>query len=231
MKHVPGFSAVAELIDTGPVLLLDLGYLIREADRQQLAAENPYALARAAGSCRAKMAAGEGAPSSEGIGEGSSSDMVDETGAGLMALAAGSSDFLSFFLGGHEYALDIMDVVEIIEDAEWITVPHVSSFIAGILIWRDHIVPVLDAGYRIGAANAWDECCGTVIVSCYGDRTVAVIVERLGQLFHVIERDNVGTQERPPAHDCLFLARSACRDGREISVLNLAAMLDFCPIV
>ncbi|ABA88654.1 sensor histidine kinase CheA and scaffold protein CheW associated with MCPs of class 40H [Syntrophotalea carbinolica DSM 2380] len=231
LKPVPGFSAVAELIDTGPVLLLDLGHLIREAGRQQLPAEKSCAPTRVAGTCRAKLAAGENAPPVAGIGEGSSPNTVAESGAEPMTSATGSSDFLSFFLEGHEYALDITDVVEIIEDADWITVPHVSSFIAGILIWRDHIVPVLDAGFRIGAAHAREECCGTVIVSRYGDRTVAVMVERLGQIFHVTEEGKIGMQEHHPAHDCLFLSRSVCRDGREISVLDLAAMLDFRTVV
>lgn len=227
LRHIPGFSGVAELIDAESVLLLDFGYLIRAAGRQPQAklferadmsthAESGLLRAGVARECENDISGGTSGS------DGHPSSVAEEA-----TIAANERNFISFFLGNREYALDIADVVEIIEGAAWITVPNAPACISGAALWRDHIVPVLDAGLRVGVAESRTNCFGTLIVCNSRDRRVAVVVERLGELFRSVAEVAPDVQHGFPPYFCDFLCRFVLRNERKIGVLSLSAMLDF----
>lgn len=203
LRQIPGFSAVAELINAGPVLLLDPGYLIDAARGC-----DPSGDIRSAGS----VEVGRGVPTR---------DCRDERPP------ENKGNLISLFVGGDEYALDIMDVVEIIEDAEWIPVPRASSFVGGIFLWRDRIVPVMDIGARLGVGRPHENCSGTLFVCHCGDQKIAVVVERMGQRLHVGRENDDLSVNLLPETVRPFLARVARNDGRVIGIFNLAAILDY----
>jgi len=57
---------------------------------------------------------------------------------------------LTFQLGGEEYALNIMDIKEIIRPRETTEVPRTPDYIMGIFSLRGAIIPVFDVSLRLG---------------------------------------------------------------------------------
>ncbi len=57
---------------------------------------------------------------------------------------------LTFQLGGEEYALNIMDIKEIIRPVEPTEVPKTPEYILGIFSLRGTIIPVFDVSLRLG---------------------------------------------------------------------------------
>jgi purine-binding chemotaxis protein CheW len=57
---------------------------------------------------------------------------------------------LTFQLGGEEYALNIMDIKEIIRPKEATEVPRTPDYILGIFSLRGTIIPVFDVSLRLG---------------------------------------------------------------------------------
>jgi two-component system chemotaxis sensor kinase CheA len=227
LRQIPGFSAVAEVVGTGPVLLLDLAHLIRQATRPlqgksgHLTESSPDAGPDLTSSARVPVEKPTGFIAFARQGRESFSP-----GAVGRAVCT-QGNFISFFLCGGEYALDIMEVVEIIERADWINVPRAPSFISGVVLWRDQIVPVLDVAARMGIAKPSRSSHGTVLLVNHGGCTVAIEAERLGQLFHASNLDEAADELVLSQSRSSFLVRIAHREGRELGVLDLAALLDF----
>ena len=60
------------------------------------------------------------------------------------------SQYLSFFVGGGEYAVDILLVREIIPYGEVTRLPRVPEFVRGLINLRGAVVPVVDLALRLG---------------------------------------------------------------------------------
>ena len=68
-----------------------------------------------------------------------------------MAHATGRAGrYLTFTLGGEVYALDILEVTEIIEFRDLTVVPMMPSFIRGVINLRGRVLPVVDMAARFG---------------------------------------------------------------------------------
>ncbi|HEY6798952.1 MAG TPA: chemotaxis protein CheW [Kineosporiaceae bacterium] len=61
-----------------------------------------------------------------------------------------SDRYLAFVLGGDVYAVDILDVTEIMEFRTLTVVPMVPEFIRGVINLRGSVVPVVDLALRFG---------------------------------------------------------------------------------
>jgi len=68
----------------------------------------------------------------------------------VTARGAGSDRYLAFVLGGDVYAVDILDVTEIMEFRNLTVVPMVPEFIRGVINLRGSVVPVVDLALRFG---------------------------------------------------------------------------------
>jgi len=76
------------------------------------------------------------------------------------------TQYLTFHLAGEEYAVDILQVREIITYGTLTKVPHAPASIRGVINLRGNVVPVVDLGLKFG-----------LTVSPVTDRTCIVIVE------------------------------------------------------
>jgi len=68
-------------------------------------------------------------------------------------LSTGSDRYLTFALGGEVYALDILDVTEIMEFRSLTVVPMMPAFIRGVINLRGRVVPVVDMAARFGRGD------------------------------------------------------------------------------
>ncbi len=71
-----------------------------------------------------------------------------------MATVSTPAQYLTFSLGGEQFAMDIRSVREIIQHAAMTIVPMTPAFIRGVINLRGAVVPVIDLQSRFGRAAA-----------------------------------------------------------------------------
>jgi purine-binding chemotaxis protein CheW len=103
-------------------------------------------------------------------------DLAPPRGAGRSgsagtAHADGAGRYLTFTLGSEIYALEILEISEIIEFRALTVVPMMPSFIRGVINLRGRVLPVVDLAARFGQP-----------ATAVGRRTSIIVVETPDQL-------------------------------------------------
>jgi purine-binding chemotaxis protein CheW len=88
---------------------------------------------------------------------------------------AGGGKFLTFFLDGEEYGLEILKVREIIGRMPITRVPRTPASVLGVINLRGKVIPVVDLRSKFGLAPQPE-----------GDRTCIIVVQARGLEFGVI---------------------------------------------
>jgi len=73
--------------------------------------------------------------------------------------------YLSFLVQGSEYALEILEVREIIPHGQVTALPRVPAFVSGLINLRGAVVPIVDLAQRLGFAPT-ERTKRTSIVVC-----------------------------------------------------------------
>jgi len=144
--------------------------------------------------------------------------------------AAGPThQYLSFFLGGEEYATDILRVQEI---KGWDTVtrvPYSPSYILGVINLRGAIVPVIDLRVRFALENAAFDSATVIIVvhvaGTRGERVVGIVVDAVSDVYSVSE-DSI----RPPPDvmgsvDHMFVTGLARLEEKLVIILDIERLV------
>jgi purine-binding chemotaxis protein CheW len=100
--------------------------------------------------------------------------------------AIASSQYLSFFLAGEEFALGILQVKEIIEYDTVTRIPGAPVWVRGVFNLRGSVVPVVDLAVKLGMPPAtltrWS-CIVVVEVKLGGERVVlGLLADSIGQV-------------------------------------------------
>jgi purine-binding chemotaxis protein CheW len=137
--------------------------------------------------------------------------------------------YLSFMLGGEEYATDILRVQEI---KGWDTVtrvPYSPNYILGVINLRGAIVPIIDLRVRFGLERAaFDSTTVTVVMHVAGgrgERIVGVVVDAVSEVYNVA----VDTIRPPPdvsgSIDNMFVKGVVNLGGRLVIILDVERLV------
>jgi purine-binding chemotaxis protein CheW len=91
-----------------------------------------------------------------------------------------------FRVGGEEYAIDIMRIMEIIRPQKVTRIPKAPEFVEGVVNLRGKVVPILDLRRRFGvdSAQADPKKVRVVIVKMAG-RVVGVVVDEVTEVIYM----------------------------------------------
>ena len=99
------------------------------------------------------------------------------------------SQYLTFLLGGEMFAIDILNIKEIIEYGSLTTVPMMPEFIRGVINLRGAVVPVVDLAVRFGrkSMEATKRTCIVIIeIEAEGERQdVGVVVDSVSEVLEI----------------------------------------------
>jgi purine-binding chemotaxis protein CheW len=105
----------------------------------------------------------------------------------------GSGQYLTFFVAGEEYAVNILKVKEIIEYDTITAVPNTAPWIRGVTNLRGNVVPVIDLAVKFGlpASQASKFSCIVITeVSYEGDKlTMGVMTDSVNQVLDFAENE------------------------------------------
>lgn len=105
----------------------------------------------------------------------------------------GSGQYLTFFVAGEEYAVNILKVKEIIEYDTVTVVPNTAPWIRGVTNLRGNVVPVIDLAVKFGlpASQASKFTCVVITeISYEGEKlTMGVMADSVSQVLDFSAND------------------------------------------
>jgi purine-binding chemotaxis protein CheW len=130
--------------------------------------------------------------------------------------------YCTFFLDGHYFGIDVLEVQEVIRHQEMTRVPLAPAAVCGLINLRGQIVTAIDLRRRLDLSDRPEGALPVNIVVRTDDGAVSLLVDEIGDVLEVPE----AAFERPPetlrgtARD---LIRGAYKlDGRLLLVLDTA---------
>lgn len=144
-------------------------------------------------------------------------------GAGLQI------ELLGFMLSDEQYALDILEIKEIVRLHAITLVPRSAPWLKGIVTLRGVIVPIFDLRSRLGLAEIEHGPETRIIVVYRGEEFAGLIVDRITQVMRL----PVETIEPPPQTIGLvemeYLRGVARFRDQLVILLNLARVVETAP--
>ncbi len=104
--------------------------------------------------------------------------------------------YLSFYLAGEEYGVEILKVREIIGVQEITAVPQMPAFMKGVINLRGKVIPVIDLRLKFDMEEAEHTEQTCIIVMDVG-RDIGIIVDTVSEVLDVPTEDI----EPPPSPD------------------------------
>jgi purine-binding chemotaxis protein CheW len=154
----------------------------------------------------------------------------DATAAQAAADEGDSQQYLSFFLGGQEYATDILRVQEI---KGWDTVtrvPYSPDYILGVINLRGAIVPVVDPRVRFALESAPFDSATVVIVvrvagGSRGERIVGLVVDAVSDVYSFSTENIQPPPEAVGSLDQMFVLGLAKHEDRLVIILDIERLI------
>ena len=135
-------------------------------------------------------------------------------------------EFLCFRVGNEQYAINIMEIKEIIKPREITEVPRAPDFITGVLSLRGVIIPVFNMGKRLHLESVRNSSRERIIVVSKGDELCGIQVDEVLQVVRIQD----GCVEQPPAVlegiDRDFVNGIGRHSSGMLILLNLVSILD-----
>ena len=139
------------------------------------------------------------------------------------------AELLGFMLADEEYALDVLEVREIIRLQPITAVPLSAGWVLGIVTLRGVIVPIFDLRRRLGLPPGEPGPDTRIVVATRGGEPAGLVVDRITQVLRV-PHDRI---EPPPqtiaTAEAEYLRGVARLEDRLVILLNLARVLETAP--
>jgi purine-binding chemotaxis protein CheW len=101
----------------------------------------------------------------------------------------GERKFLTFFLAGEEYGIEILKVQEIIGLMPITRVPRTPGFVRGVINLRGKVISVVDLRLKFGMEEIEPTAETCVIVVQTADLKLGVIVDRVSEVLVIAGED------------------------------------------
>jgi purine-binding chemotaxis protein CheW len=105
-----------------------------------------------------------------------------------IATPSRAGKYLTFFLGGEEYGLEILKVREIIGMQPITRVPRMPEFVRGVINLRGKVIPITDLRSKFGMDHDGSEDSCIIVVQMRGIQT-GIVVDRVSEVVAIAEPD------------------------------------------
>jgi purine-binding chemotaxis protein CheW len=134
-------------------------------------------------------------------------------------------EFLTFVLGGEEYAIDILKVQEIRGYDAVTPIAHAPEFIKGVINLRGAIVPIIDLRIKFGLGKPEYTAFTVVVVLNVGSRVVGIVVDAVSDVIAVEERQLHPPPELSRAVDLRYITALAMLGERMLIVVDIEGLM------
>jgi purine-binding chemotaxis protein CheW len=133
--------------------------------------------------------------------------------------------YLTFFLAGEEYGLEILAVHEIIGLMSITRVPRTPEYVRGVINLRGKVIPIIDLRVKFGmpaAEGASDTCI--IVVQLRGVQ-MGVVVDRVSEVLDIVDADVEDAPSFGADIDTDYLLGIAKTSGRVRLLLDIDRVL------
>lgn len=138
--------------------------------------------------------------------------------------------FLTFQLGNDYFAVNVKNVLEVLEQQHITFVPKAPPHILGIMNFRGQILPVIDTRFKFGLPPHDTNTRNSVIVfELRGEKEVTIISATADAVKDVIEispAEIISVPEMGMGYDAKYIAGAIRRNETFILVLEIEKILD-----
>ena len=140
--------------------------------------------------------------------------------------AAVTTQYLTFTLGGEEYAVDILRVPEIKGYSAVTSIPNAPAYVKGVMNLRGTVVPVFDMRLKFGMEpRAYDRFTVIVVVNV-GERVVGLIVDSVSDVLDIAASAIEPTPDLGAGVDTRVLQGIARTNDRLVTLLDIDAVVE-----
>jgi purine-binding chemotaxis protein CheW len=132
---------------------------------------------------------------------------------------------VAFQLGPEEYAVDIINVQEIIRLLKVTRIPRTEAWVEGVINLRGNIIPLfnLHTKFNLPASQSTEE--QRIIVFQLDDLKAAVIVDKVSEVLHINSQDIESTDHVYEGINTGHIDGIAKINGRILILLNIYKIL------
>lgn len=133
-------------------------------------------------------------------------------------------EFLTFTLGGEEYAIDILKVQEIRGYESVTRIANTPDFIKGVINLRGLIVPIVDMRIKFNLGEpVYNEFTITVILSL-GKRVIGIVVDSVSDVVSLDEHE-IRPAPEFGTFDMKYLLGLAAVDERMLILIDIERLM------
>ncbi len=143
--------------------------------------------------------------------------------------ATSTAQFLTFFLNGEEYGVDILRV-QTIQGWDRVThIPNAPSYVLGVINLRGTVVPIVDLRKRFGLeAASFGPTTVVVVVKIQAqsrERIVGLVVDAVSDVYGIAAEDRRPAPDLSARGDGTFIAGLATVDKKMLILLDVDVLV------
>lgn len=132
---------------------------------------------------------------------------------------------VAFQLGNEEYAVDILNVLEINRLLDITRVPRSSEFIEGVINLRGNIIPVINLHMKFHLDPSGDINEKRIVVFQFDEVKAGIIVDKVSEVLQISSHDIEDTAKVYSSVDAEIIKGVAKVDNRLLILLDLQKLL------
>jgi purine-binding chemotaxis protein CheW len=152
-------------------------------------------------------------------------------GADASAQTGNAAQFLTFFIAGEEYGIDILDVQEIKGWSGVTRIPNTEDYVLGVINLRGTVVPIVDMRKRFGMQGVQFGPTTVVIVIKVRqnnvDRRVGLVVDAVSEVYQLGEQSVQPPPEMGSGARTDFVKGLATVEGKMVILLQVDKLVTF----
>ena len=134
-------------------------------------------------------------------------------------------ELLSFYVGDHEYSVDIMSVREIRGWTKTTSLPHSPQYVQGVINLRGTVLPVVDLALRLGLSAKEPDERNVVVVVDLDSRTLGLRVDAVSDILSISTNALQDPPQMSADEEDSFVRALTIVDERMVRVLDLESVL------
>lgn len=134
-------------------------------------------------------------------------------------------EFLTFILGGEEYAIDILKVQEIRGYDAVTPIAHAPEFIKGVINLRGAIVPIIDLRIKFNLGKPEYTPFTVVVILNVGKRVVGIVVDAVSDVIEVSDSQMQPPPELSRSVDLRYITALAMLSERMLIVVDIEGLM------
>ena len=157
--------------------------------------------------------------------------MATNASAGAGAQTGNAAQFLTFFIAGEEYGIDVLDVQEIKGWGGVTRIPNTEEYVLGVINLRGTVVPIVDMRKRFGMRGIEFGPTTVVIVVKVSqnnvDRRVGLVVDAVSEVYQLGDQAIQPPPEMGNSARTDFVKGLATVEGKMVILLEVNRLVTF----